>query len=78
MKMLIGALIKGKKAIDHAEKTAKKKVRRTKKILTVLAIVLAFLTGAGLVAYLTYAHRNVIAAMVDGRPLPASPHKHCK
>ena len=27
--MLIGALIKGKKAIDHAEKTAKKKVRRT-------------------------------------------------
>ena len=56
--MLIGALIKGKKAIDHAEKTAKKKIRRTKKILTVLAIVLAFLTGAGLVAYLTYTYRK--------------------
>ena len=25
--MLIGALIKGKKAIDHAEKTAKKKIK---------------------------------------------------
>ena len=56
--MLIGALIKGKKSIDHAEKTAKKKVRKAKRVLTVLAIVLAFLTGAGLVAYLTYAYRK--------------------
>ena len=56
--MLIEALIKGKKAIDHAEKAARKKVNKAKRVLTVLAIVLAFLTGAGLVAYLTYAYRK--------------------
>ncbi len=74
-KLLVGraaAAIAGKEV-----KKAKKKVKKTAKRAgrTALLGLLCFCAGAGCMGYFAYAHRNVIAAAVNGTPMPKSPHR---
>lgn len=55
---------KAKKAQKKAKKEARKAFRRTVK--TILLMTLSFCTGAGLVAWLVYAHREELATAVYG------------
>ena len=72
---LIGKVAVGKAAADLAghevkkvEKKTKKAVKRT--VRTILLMLLAFCVGAAGMGYLTYTHRDAIAAAVNARKLP--------
>ena len=65
-KLIIGkvaAYLAARKA-KKAQKKARKAFRRTVK--TILLMTLSFCTGAGLVAWLVYAHREALATAVYG------------
>ena len=59
------------------KKKHEKKVRKTKRILHVLGLCCAFCLGAGLMGWFVYAHRNVIAAAVNGTAMPKGKHRFC-
>lgn len=72
---LIGKVAVGKAAADvagheirKAKKKTKKAVKRT--VRTVLLMLLAFCAGAAGMGYLTYTHRDDIAAAVNRKALP--------
>lgn len=62
--------VKNLKAKKQAEKKTKPGIR-------ILLFSVAFCAGLAGMGWLVYVHRRVIAAMVNGTPMPESPHKHC-
>ena len=58
--------------------TKKQAGKKTKPGIRILLLSFAFCAGLAGMGWLVYVHRRVIAAMVNGTPMPESPHKHCR